>query len=141
MADLGKSRSETLVPRKDAGWIVATFRELTPQVRNLGVRSSVEGCSGFGRSRMACSPAWTPSPDFAVNAFPGGAGPQGTQRGYWLHAQLAVWDEDECRRVVIDSQATRQVDRPQASGARRKPVRMLTELDDTLVADMAEEGR
>ncbi len=36
MGDLGKLQGETYLSRKDARWIVQTFRELVPQVRNLG---------------------------------------------------------------------------------------------------------
>jgi hypothetical protein len=46
--------------------------------------------------------------------------------------KIAVWDESERRRISIGSHASRQADRPQASGARRRLVRMLAEVDDTL---------
>ena len=142
MADLGKLQGETFVSRKDARWIVATFREQAPQVRNLGgkifggrvrwIRPESDGVfAGVDVER-----------DFAVNAFfPAARGYKARNEGIGYTLKLAVWDEGERRRVVIGSQASRQADRPQASGARRKLVRMLAELDDTLVVHMAEEGR
>lgn len=36
MADLGKLQGETYLSRQDARWVVQAFRELAPQVRNLG---------------------------------------------------------------------------------------------------------
>ena len=142
MGDLGKLQGETYLSRKDARWIVQTFREVVPQVRNLGGKL-------FG-GKVQLSPAESDGvlvgvdaePDFAVNAFfPIAHGYKARNEiiGYTL--KLAVWDEGEQRRVVVNSQASRQGDRPQASAARRKLLRMLAEADDTITFNITREGR
>ena len=69
MGDLGKLQGETYLSRKDARWIVQTFRELVPQVRNLGGKL-------FGGKVQLSRPesdgvfvGEDAEPDFAVNAF------------------------------------------------------------------------
>lgn len=141
MSDLGKAQGETYTSLKDTRWIAAAFRELAPQVRNFGGKV-------FGGKVQWIDPGSDgpfrgidDDPDFAVNAF------FPIQRGYKARSEsigytlkLAVYDEQERRRVVIGSQAGRQMDRPQASGALRKLVRMLAEADDTLTPHGAAEG-
>ncbi len=62
MADLGKLQGETYLSRKDARWIVQAFRELAPQVRNLGGvrmpagRATVRRRAARAGSCFACSP-------------------------------------------------------------------------------------
>jgi len=142
MADLGKLQGETYLSQKDARWIVQAFRELAPQVRNLGgkvfggkvqwIQAQTDGFSADDE------------PDFAINAFfPVAHGYKARNEAIGYTLKLAVWDEGERRRVGIASHASRQGDRPQASGARRKLVRMLAEADDTLtpLTETAEKGR
>ncbi len=142
MGDLGKLQGETYLSRKDARWIVQTFRELVPQVRNLGGKL-------FGGKVQLSRPesdgvfvGEDAEPDFAVNAFfPVAHGYKARNEiiGYTL--KLAVWDEGEQRRVVVNSQASRQGDRPQASAARRKLLRMLAEADDTITFNATSQGQ
>jgi hypothetical protein len=142
MADLGKLQGETYRSQKDARWIAAAFRDLAPQVRNLGGKifgGKVQWIRPQSDDVFAGVDA---EPDFAANAFfPVARGYKARNEGVGYTLKLAVWDEGERRRVVISSHASRQADRPQASGARQKLVRMLTERDDTLVPDVIEEGR
>jgi len=142
MADLGKAQGETYVSRKDARWIAETFRELAPHMRNLGGMIFGGRVQWLQPESDRAFAGLDVEPDFALNAFfPAARGYKARNQGIGYTLKLAVWDEGERRRVVIGSQASRQADRPQASGARRKLVRMLAELDDTLVVHMAEEGR
>jgi hypothetical protein len=141
MADLGKLQGETYLSRKDARWIVQAFRELAPQVRNLGGKvfgGKVQWVKPQSEDAFAGVDA---EPDFAVNAFfPAAHGYKARNEGIGYTLKLSVWDEGEQRRVAIGSHASRQGDRPQASGARRKLLRMLAEADDTLTT-VAGEGR
>lgn len=141
MADLGKLQGETYLSRKDARWIAQTFRELAPQVRNVGGKifgGKVQWIQPHSDGAFAGLDA---EPEFAVNAFfPAAHGYKARNDGIGYTIKLSVWDEGEQRRVAIGSQASRQADRPQASGARRKLVTMLAAADDTLTP-VAEEGR
>jgi len=141
MADLGKLQGETYLSEKDVRWIAQTFREMAPQVRNLGGKM-------FGGKVIWIQPesdgvfsGLDGEPDFAVNAFfPAAHGYKARNEGIGYTLKLSVWDEGDHRRVAIGSQASRQADRPQASGARRKLLHMLSEADDTLTP-AAREGR
>ncbi len=142
MADLGKAQSETYLSQKGTRWIAAAFRDLVPQVRNLGGKIFGGKVQWIRPQSDGVFAGIDAEPDFAANAFfPVARGYKARNEAIGYTLKLAVWDEGERRRVSIGSQASRQADRPQASGARQKLVRMLTELDDTLVPDMAEEGR
>jgi hypothetical protein len=142
MADLGKLQGETCTSRQDARWIVQTFRELAPQVRNIGgalFGGKVQWIKPHSDGVFA---GIDTEPDFAVNAFfPVAHGFKARNEGIGYTLKLAVWDEGEQRRVIISSQASRQGDRPQASAARRKLVRMLAEADNTLTVNAAGEER
>jgi hypothetical protein len=142
MADLGKLQTETYLSQKDTRWIAAAVRDLTPQVRNLGGKlfgGKVQWIRPQSDDVFAGVDA---EPDFAANAFfPVARGYKARSEAIGYTLKLAVWDEGERRRVSISSHASRQADRPQASGARQKLVRLLTELDDTLVPDVGDEGR
>lgn len=133
MADLGKLQGETFRSQKDVRWIARTFRELAPQARSFGGKIFCSNKVHWIHPLL--DDAFTgidSAPDFAVNAF----FPIDRSRkaldgmiGYTL--KLVVWDKGEYRRVDIASHASRQGDRPQASGARRKLLRMLADADDT----------
>jgi hypothetical protein len=141
MADLGKLQGETYLSRKDARWIVQAFRELAPQVRNLGGKVFGGKVQWIRPQSESAFTGVDAEPDFAVNAFfPVAHGYKARNEGIGYTLKLSVWDEGEQRRVAVGSQASRQGDRPQASGARRKLLRMLAEADDTLT-NAAEEGR
>jgi hypothetical protein len=133
MADLGKLQTETFLTQKDVQWIAGAFRELVPQVRNLGGKI-------FGGKSQWIRPqsdevfaVLDEEPEFAANAFfPVARGYKARNESVGYTIKIAVWDEGERRRISIGSQAGRQADRPQASGARRRLVRMLSEVDNTL---------
>jgi hypothetical protein len=133
MADLGKLQGETYLSRQDARWIVQAFRELAPQVRNLGGKVFGGKVQWIRPDSDGVFAGIDAEPDFAVNAFfPIARGYKARNEWIGYGLMLAVWDEGEQRRVVIHSQASRQGDRPQASAARRKLLRLLAEADDTL---------
>jgi hypothetical protein len=117
------------------------FRELAPQVRNTGGKVFGGKVQWIRPRSDSVFTGVDAEPDFAVNAFfPVAHGYKARNEGVGYTLKLAVWDEGEQRRVIISSQASRQGDRPQASGARRKLLRMLTEADDTLTVNGAEDG-
>jgi hypothetical protein len=133
MADLGKLQGEIYLSRKDARWIVQAFRELAPQVRNLGGKIFGGKVQWIRPQSDGVFEGVDAEPDFAVNAFfPAARGYKARNDGIGYTLKLSVWDEGEQRRVAIGSLASRQADRPQASGARRKLLRMLAEADDTI---------
>lgn len=141
MADLGKLQGEMYLSKKDARWIVQTFRELAPRVRNLGGTLFGGKVQWIRPESDGVFAGLDAEPDFAVNAFfPVAHGYKARNEGIGYTLKLAVWDEGEQCRVSINSHASRQGDRPQASAARRKLLRMLGETDDTLTID-ATEGR
>jgi hypothetical protein len=137
MADLGKLQGKMYLSQRDARWIVREFREIAPKVRNLGGKifaGKVQWIKPLSDGVFAGIDA---EPDFAVNAFfPVARGYKARNEGIGYTLKLSVWDEGERRRVVISSQASRQADRLQASGALQKLVRMLTDVDDTLIPDV-----
>lgn len=134
MADLGKLQGETFRSQKDVHWIAQTFRELAPQARNLGGKIFCGGKVHWIQPRF--DDAFTgidSAPDFAVNAFfPIDRSRKALDGMVGYTIKLTVWNMGEYRRIDIASHASRQGDRPQASGARRKLLRMLAEADDTL---------
>ena len=133
MADLGKAQGETFTSLKDTHWLAAAFRERAPTVRNLGGKIFGGKVQWIPPESDGVFSGDDAEPNFAANAFfpiQRGYKARNEQIGYTL--KIAVYDEGERRRVVISSQAGRQMDRPQASGARQKLVRMLTDADDTL---------
>jgi hypothetical protein len=134
MADFGKSQSETYLTHKDMRWVAGALRELTPRVRNLGGKIVGGKMQWFRPHSDSVFADLDAEPDFAANAFfPVVRGYKARNEWVGYSLKLAVWDEGEYRRVGIGSYAGRQVDRMQASGARRRLVRMLAEVDDTLV--------
>jgi hypothetical protein len=134
MADLGKLQSDTYLSQQDARWIVQSFRELAPKVRNIGGKLFGGGVQWIKPNSDGTFAGVESEPDFALNAFfPAAHGYKARNEGIGYTLKIAVWDEGEKqRRVVISSQASRQGDRPQASGARRKLLGMLTAADKTL---------
>jgi hypothetical protein len=142
MADLGKAQGETYLSQKDARSIALAFRELAPQVRNLGGKLFGGKTQVFEAESDGAIAGLDAEPDFALNAyFPVAHGHKARTQVFGYTLKLAVWDEGEQRRVNISSQASRQADRPQASGARRKLVRLLAATDDTLTLNVNPEGR
>ena len=142
MADLGKAQTEMYLSQKDARSIALAFRELAPQVRNLGGKLWGGKTQVFEAESDGAIAGLDAEPDFALNAFfPVTHAREARERAVGYTLKLAVWDEGEQRRVGISSQASRQVDRPQASRARQKLVRMLAETDDTLTLNVNPEGR
>ncbi len=142
MADLGKAQGETYLSQKDARSIALAFRELAPQVRNLGGKLFGGKTQVFEAESFGAMAGLDAEPDFALNAFfPVAHGYKARNETIGYTLKLAVWDEGRQRRVSISSQASRQGDRPQASGARRKLVRMLAATDDTLTLNVNPEGR
>jgi hypothetical protein len=142
VADLGKLQTDSYLSQQDTRWIAAAFRDLAPQVRNLG------GAIFGGKVQWIRPQADDPftgideEPDFAVNAFyPVARGYKARNEAVGYSLKLAVWDEGEHRRLFISSHASRQADRLQATAARQKLVRMLTERDRTLVPARIDEGR
>jgi hypothetical protein len=133
MADPGKLQTEVYASDKDARWIAQSFRELAPRVRGVGglifggkvqwiQPENNDAFSGIDRE-----------PDFAVNAFfPIARGYKARSEGIGYTLKLAVWDEGTKRRVIINSHASRQGDRLQASAARKKLMISLAQADDTL---------
>ena len=72
-------------------------------------------------------------PDYAINAFfPVARGFKARSEAIGYTIKFSVWDEGERRLLAISAHASRQGDRPQASGARRKLVQLLTGADNTL---------
>ena len=141
MADLGKLQGETYLSQKDARWIMQAFRDLAPQVRNLGGKFFGGKVQWIRAQPDGVFNGVDTEPVFAVNAFfPAAHGYKARNEGIGYTLKLLVWDEGGRRRVAIGSQASRQADRPQASGARRKLVRMLAEADDTFTAVTGERG-
>lgn len=142
MADLGRLQARMYLSQKDARWIAHEFRELAPQVRNLGGKifaGKVQWIRPVSDDIFAGVDA---EPDFAANAFfPIARGHKARNESIGYTLKLSVWDEGERRRVSISSYASRQADRLQASGALQKLVRMLADADDTLTPDTVEEGR
>jgi len=142
VADIGKLQTETYLSQRDVRWIAAAFRDLAPQVRNLGgtiFGGKVQWIRPQSDDVFAGIDA---EPDFAANAFfPVARGYKARNEAIGYTLKLAVWDEGEHRRLAISTYASRQADRPQASGARQKLVRMLTERDGTLAPAMVHEGR
>jgi hypothetical protein len=133
MADLGKAHGETYTSLKDTRWIAAAFRELAPQVRNVGGKIFGGKVQWIEPQSDGAFAGVDDQPAFAVNAFfPIQRGYKARNEGIGYTLKLAVYDEHQRRRVVVSSQASRQMDRPQATGALRKLVRMLAEADDTL---------
>jgi len=133
MADLGKLQGETYLSRQDARWIVQAFRELAPQVRNLGGKVFGGKVQWIRPNSDGVFAGIDAEPDFAVNAFfPVAHGYKARNEAVGYTLKLSVWDEGEQRRVVISSHASRQGDRPQASMALRKLSRLLAQADDTL---------
>jgi hypothetical protein len=135
MADLGKLQSDTYLSQQDARWIVQSFRELAPKVRNIGGKlfgGRVQWIKPHSDNAFAGVES---EPDFAVNAFfPVAHGYKARNEGIGYTLKIAVWDEGEKqRRVVISSQASRQGDRLQASRARRKLMGMLAAADNTII--------
>jgi hypothetical protein len=109
-ADLGKLHGRTYLSQKDARWIVNEFRELAPQVRNLGGKifaGKVQWIKPLSDGVFAGIDA---EPDFAVNAlFP-------VARGY-RRAPRGSDTPSSCRygtRVSVAglSSARKQVGRP-----------------------------
>jgi len=142
MADLGKAQGETYLSQKDSRSIALAFRELAPQVRNLGGKLFGGKTQVFEAESAGAIAGLDAEPDFALNAFfPVAHGYKARNGAIGYTLKLAVWDEGEQRRVNISSQASRQGDRPQASGARRKLVRMLAATDDTLTLNVNSEGQ
>jgi hypothetical protein len=135
MADLGKLQGEMYLSQKDARWIVQAFRELAPQVRNLGGKVFGGKVQWIQAQTDGVFADIDGEPDFAINAFfPAARGYKARNEAIGYTLKLSVWDEGERRRVGIASHASRQGDRPQATGARRKLVRMLAEADDTITS-------
>jgi hypothetical protein len=136
MADLGKLQTETYLTRKDVQWIAGAFRELVPQVRNLGGKLFGGKVQWIRPESDGVFAVLNEEPEFAANAFfPVARGYKARNESVGYTIKIAVWDEGERRRISVASQASRQADRPQASGARRRLVQMLTEVDDTLTPD------
>jgi len=132
MAELGKLQSEAYVSGKDARWIANSFRELAPRVRNVG------GLIFAGKVQWLTPESDDPfsgidaEPDFAMNAFfPAARNYRARNEGIGYTLKFAVWDEGATRRIIINSQASRQADRPQASAARKKLIGMLSQADET----------
>jgi hypothetical protein len=133
MADLGKLQAETYLTDKDVQWIAGAFRELAPQVRNLGGKLFGGKVQWIRAQSDEVFAVLDEEPEFAANAFfPVARGYKARNESVGYTIKISVWDESERRRIVIGSQASRQADRPQASGARRRLIRMLTEVDDSL---------
>lgn len=130
VADLGKAQGETFVSDQTAQWLGQRFRQLAPQVRNLGGRIFA------GRPQWIqpiAEPGEVDEPSFALNAFfpiNRSFKARNEQIGYTL--KLTVWDDGTHRRVVIGTQAGRQMDRPQAAGAKRRLITMLGAADPSL---------
>lgn len=136
MADLGKAHALEYTSLKDTRWIAESFRELAPKVRNLG--GKVFG----GRPEL-----FTPQADFtrrgivdesdyALNVFfPIARNHKARSEVIGYTLKLEIYDEQDHRRVSIASQASRQMDRPQASAALRKLLLLLSEADETLVQE------
>ena len=132
MADLGKLQTEVYISDRDVRWIVQSFRELAPRVRGVvglifggkvqWIRpENNDAFSGIDRE-----------PDFAVNVFfPIARGYKARSEGIGYTLKLAVWDEGPKRRVIINSHASRQGDRLQASAARKKLIASLAQADET----------
>jgi hypothetical protein len=134
MADLGKLQTETYLSQKEVHWIAGAFRELAPQVRNLGGKIFGGKVQWIRPQSDEVFAVLDEEPEFAANAFfPVARGYKARNEAVGYTIKIAVWDEGQRRRISIGSQASRQGDRPQASGARRRLVRMLTEVDDTLI--------
>ena len=136
MADLGKLQGETFRSQRDVRWIAQTFRELAPQARSLGGKIFCGSKVHWIQPQLDDPFTGVDSaPDFAVNAFfPIDRGHKALDGMVGYTLKLTVWDEGGYRRVDVASHASRQGDRPQANGARRKLLRMLAEADDTLTA-------
>jgi hypothetical protein len=133
MAELGKLQTETFLTHKDVQWIAGAFRELAPKVRNLGGKIFGGTVQWIRPQSDEVFAVLDEEPEFAANAFfPVARGYKARNESVGYAIKIAVWDEGERRRISIGSYASRQADRPQASGARRRLVRMLTEVDDTL---------
>jgi hypothetical protein len=133
MADLGKFQTETYLTQKDVQWIAGAFRELAPQVRNLGGKIFGGKVQWIRPQSDEVFVVLDKEPEFAANAFfPVARGYKARNEAVGYTIKIAVWDEGERRRISIGSHASRQADRPQASGARRRLVGMLSEADDTL---------
>jgi hypothetical protein len=133
MADLGKLQGETYTSQQDVRWIAQTLRELAPQVRNLGGKLFGGKIEWIRPESNGAFDRFDTDPDFAVNAFfPAAHGYKARNERIGYTIKLSVWDEGDHRLVGIASHASRQADRMQASGARRKLVRMLTEADGSL---------
>lgn len=132
MADLGKLQTEVYISEKDAHSIAQSFRDLAPRVRNVG------GLIFGGKVQWIRPEADDPfsgidvEPEFALNAFfPIARGYKARNEGIGYTLKFAVWDEGAKRRVIINSHASRQGDRPQASAARKKVISLLAQADDT----------
>jgi hypothetical protein len=138
MADLGKAIDKVYHSQKDVPWIANQFRELAPQVRNVGgwiMGGKVRWIQPASDGAFAGIDA---EPDFAVNAFfPVARNFKARNEAIGYTLKLSVWDEGDCRRVMISSQASRQADRLQSSGALQKLIRMITDVDETLTPDMS----
>lgn len=141
MADLGKLQTEIYLTQKDVQWIAGAFRELAPRVRNLGGKIFGGKVQWIRPQSDDVFAVLDEEPEFAANAFfPVARGYKARNESVGYTIKIAVWDEGERRRISIGSLASRQADRPQASGARRRLVRMLSEVDDTLTPDEPEGG-
>jgi hypothetical protein len=142
VVDLGKLQTETYRSQRDTRWIAAAFRDLAPQVRNLGGTIFGGKVQWIRPQSDDVFSGVDAEPDFAANAFfPVARGYKARNEAIGYTLKLAVWDEGEYRRLAISSHASRQGDRPQASGARQKLVRMLGERDGSLVSAIDGERR
>lgn len=99
MADLGKMQGDTYLSRKDARWIAQAFRELAPQVRNLGGKVFGGKVQWIRPQSDSAFTGLDAEPDFAVNAFfPAAHGYKARNDGIGYTLKLSVWDEGEQRR-------------------------------------------
>ena len=69
MADLGKAQGETYLSQKDSRSIALAFRELAPQVRNLGGKLFGGKTQVFEAESAGAIAGLDAEPDFALNAF------------------------------------------------------------------------
>jgi hypothetical protein len=69
MADLGKLQTETFLTQKDVQWIAGAFRELAPQVRNLGGKIFGGKVQWIRPQSDEVFVVLDEEPEFAANAF------------------------------------------------------------------------
>jgi hypothetical protein len=135
MADYGRLQGEIYFSQRTTRWMAGAFEDLAPRVRNIG------GLVFGGKMQWIQPTSDDPFqhlrqvPDFAINAFfPINRTREARNNAIGYALKIVVWDEGSHRKVVISSQASRQIERPQASAARRKLIRMLKQADSTFTA-------